>query len=158
MDRLPLEVIANIVEFMDYNTRVAYNLAVCPEDRIYTKLPNPDAHNVSVKCNLLKHYMDKFNEVIVYDDETQYQQAIHLIHILKYLANTKDTVLFQYSTERFRSAMRENVRSHIEVIARFHKLPGRVRQDIQRLCERILQKLDTIPFVKEVEPMPIRFT
>lgn len=101
---LPHEICHEISKFLDYESRMNYNMTIDFEDRHVTRL-NSDKHNKKVKADLVMNKMDKLNRTECYTE-----RAKIIANIYKYLTMTKDTALLSH--EKFRKTVLERSKYH----------------------------------------------
>lgn len=88
-DTLPHVINQNIGSFLDYNSRMEFSrVLTSSEDRFVRKLKS-DEHNFAVVTQKLKGYLDELKY-----KATLNERALSCYKLMNYLANTKDTIVF----------------------------------------------------------------
>lgn len=150
---LPSDVIKHLSGFLDYNSRVDFNTVVTPECRLVKKI-NSDAHNLKVKLSLIKQ---KIKKICSTEDNIE----LHL-KLFGYLINTKDTVLFELKSTKYRESMLlkiihlHNYLETSEEFDEYDKKDNQLKLNLIRVITRLEKKLNNIPLRKQVKPRLVK--
>lgn len=142
----------HIAPFLDYESRMNFNQTRAIQHR-YTKRMNSDAHNFSVKVDLLTQKMGRVNKSVSPD-----QKIRAIKEVITYLLNTNDTVLLCYNTK-----LRETVIERATYFSDINNYPlGQIYQakkmyELINASNRLLSKIESVKLKDQIEPKRITF-
>lgn len=150
MDQLPYELTRHIGKYLDYNSRVSYNV-VTPKEGQFVKKLNSDSHNLKCKVALLT------DKLILINTKTPIERARLIIEVFKYLATTNDTVLLAHSSQAFRNAILLKIKEFLDDERNYeiHSDPATIddiKLNMVLAATSLKQKLDDVPFQKKFIP------
>lgn len=150
---LPFDTLPNIINQMigshlDYDSRMNFSRVLTSVDDKYVNKIDSDAHNLSVKANLLRDKLSRF--------EAQPLYSIQRIKIMKemflYLLHTKDTCLFTKTGKDLRRVMIDRAILFSDEQAYGVQLYYRYRRECRSLMNvaaKLFSYLDSLPPPKD---------
>lgn len=147
MDKLPYELTRHIGKYLDYNSRVSYNVVI-PKEGQYVKKLNSDSHNLKCKVALIRDKLELFNT-----KSTGIERARVAIQLFKYLATTNDNVLLTHSSLAFRSALLLKINEILDDQTNYGIRGDRetlndIKLNMVLVTTSLKQKLNDLPFQK----------
>lgn len=146
------DMLQTIGSFLDYNSRINYNLCLSHKDQ-YMKRLESDAHNLQVITNHLSLLLIKIDDF----EGIPSKQSRIILKVFKYLATTRDTLLFQIKHPTFREILYTKINEFCDKDTYTDTyISPYIEKTIKRACNKVRIKLDTIPATKMIKGNIIR--
>lgn len=146
MDQLPYELTRHIGKYLDYNSRVSYNV-VTPKEGQFVKKLNSDSHNLKCKVALIT------DKIVLMQEKKPVERARIIIEVFKYLATTNDTVLLAHSSQAFRAAILLKIKEFLDDETNYgihgdQLVIDDIKLNMVLAATSLKQRLDDVPFQK----------
>lgn len=143
----------HIAPFLDYESRMNFNQTQ-PIQYRYAKRMDSDAHNLSVKVDLVAQKMGRIDKIL----NTHNQQIRAIKEVMTYLVNTNDAVLFCYS-DKLRDTIIDRARhfSNVNNYPLGHVYNTKKVYELINVSTRLLSKIESVKPKDRIEPKRIEF-
>ena len=157
--RLPQDVLQYVINpYLKHNDRLAFNLVLKPDERIYRKIPKDYAivHEIETKKTLYESIMRRLNyymKLYDLDYETSKERALIKAELTKniyaFLCDPLNALIFAH-TKGLKEHMIASVRHDLTYEEYFHFYLPDKGAELRALAEATLVVIDSRPFLRHV--------
>ena len=146
---LPSDVVKHIGKYLDYNSKVNFNIVNPLECKLIKKLDS-DAHNLKVKMSLVNNRLSKIRDVEE-DDIYSHKHALLLFDLYRYMIDTKDNAIIELRSIEYRNNILRGTEELKDMCDDFD-VSERMKRNIMGVAILLEKKIEDTPFRKEVKP------